>query len=348
MLIDAAPESPTRSVPAFFMQSRKMPRRFAAPMRHSLNHATRANAKRLSRGQSAVPGCFSGSARTEDGQSTNRGALNRPSFRPLPEGDLRRRHKKLRPRPRLRCRPRSNQDTWERYEADEALDLAHSEISLPCDRFRLVHPPPLAPEKEVSWLDAESQRQGLSTSTSQSSRHSTRSSSTGHSTPACDVDRGRDGDFSLDKIRHDEPVYFIRPQRRTRKPKKAFSHPECDPFLQLDLSFSDLGDDIAIAHLLKSSFQSGADDDKIGDSLVARPPGATCLPLRVVYELAGTVHSMEAHKTESHPERDSDLLSDYDYLSDSELVDDFTQHEVEERTGDQHTEVWIVLEETTQ
>lgn len=304
------------------MQNRHLPRRIAAPgRRRSLNHLVRANAKRLAQ---------SGSA---DG---------------LPcagDGDLRRHHGAARPPPRLRSRNRPAHGLYGQDEA-EGRDLARSEMPLPGDRFRLVRRPTL--EREEAFRDASTSRGKVRL---------------GRPAPSADddaqvaelyrmgllydeeQDRGDDAAaFDLNSIQHEQPVYSIRPAKRARKFSKSRGFGAETP-LHLDLSFSDLGDDTAIAQFLRPSPHD--DVEAAGDEAIQHAPRhsrQSFPPLRVVYELAGSRPSFDVD-TSQPPDLVTDILSDYDCFSDSELDDTDTppQREVRVSADNPHSDPWVML-----
>ncbi|PHH88834.1 hypothetical protein CDD83_6976 [Cordyceps sp. RAO-2017] len=340
----SATETAGGGVPSTVMLNRHIPRRSTAQgRRRSFNHALRASAKRIAQGQ--------------DGQACERmglpcasedDSLARAALRPHLEAELRRQWNASRQPPRLRCRSRPNPDLCAQDEADEGRDLAHSEVPLPSDRFRLVRRPTL--EREDAFRDA-----------STSARGKVRLRHTGGPNPDDaqiaelysigllyddkDDAAKQDGEgLNLNTIQHEQPVYSIRPDRRARRPTKAKA-PGQDRPLHLDLSFSDLGEDTAIAQYLASPSgreQAVADDGAL--QCATRPSRQQAFPpLRVIYELAGARPTFDV-ETSQPPDLVTDLISDYDCFSDSELDDGVpSQREVRE-SGDHSTaDAWVML-----
>ncbi len=126
---------------------------------------------------------------------------------------------------------------------------------------------------------------------------------------------GGDAIFNLNDIHHDEPVYSIRTSRRGRK-MSGREHHVYDGSLPLDLSFADLANDHVLAQYLNPQPDSTTGED----SLQQLSCQQTSAPLRVIYELA-TAHPSFDFDTSQAPDLLNDSLSDYDYLSDSELDD---------------------------
>jgi hypothetical protein len=238
---------------------------------------------------------------------------------------------------------------------DDGIDLARSDVPFPSDRYRssMVRQPSL--EREDAFCDASSFRGKVRVQ---------------RAAPAMPVDddaqiaelyrmgllyddgevrSGQNSVFDLNTIRHEEPVYIIRPSRRGgRRQGKAhgqgYERPLC-----LNLSFADLGHDDDIAQFLVSSQQApSASSSSAGDGAIQHSPRRhsrqTSAPLRVVYELAGSRPSFDVD-TSQPPDLVTDSLSDYDYFSDSDLDDDAPSqtevHDVGSATG--ATDPWVML-----
>ncbi|KAI0129067.1 hypothetical protein BJ170DRAFT_682847 [Xylariales sp. AK1849] len=128
----------------------------------------------------------------------------------------------------------------------------------------------------------------------------------------------RGSGFDLDKIVHPEPIYAIRPAKRTWKGRCAKSQYE-DPSLALDLSFSSLDADFVLAQFLSSDFGTKAHpvDEAApcctdGDLVPASEDDSR--PLHVIYELLeDSTHSLA-------PPPAVDIFPDL--VSDSEGVED--------------------------
>jgi len=152
-----------------------------------------------------------------------------------------------------------------------------------------------------------------------------------------DNDENREEVFNLDSIQHEEPVYTIRASKRGRKGTKKAGGVGGRP-LNLDLSFTDLGHDNAIAQYIMSTLSGPNADDEDSQNMSREPA-----PLRVIYELAGSNPSFDVD-TSQPPDLITDTLSDYDYLSDSELDDDTpSQREVQEPANNLPSGTWIIL-----
>jgi hypothetical protein len=139
--------------------------------------------------------------------------------------------------------------------------------------------------------------------------------------------------FTLNNITHEEPVYSMRPARRTRKlhnNTREFEEP-----LNLDLSFADLGNDDDLARYLVTPSSTpeathGDMEDIQHDS--RRHTRKLSAPLRVVYELDHNSGPSFDVDTSQPPDLIvDDSLSDYDYFTDSDMADDVpSQREVDD------------------
>lgn len=220
----------------------------------------------------------------------------------------------------------------------EGRDLAHSSIPLPSDRFRITRKPSF--EREEAFRDA-------STTKDKANR--------GHNVNddaevaqlyrmglLYDDEQDRGESFGLDSIDHEEPVYSVRPAKRSRFTKKSHSF-SIDKPLHLNLSFTDLGGDQNIARFLSSS-SSHADDGSLPET--TGPGAREFAPLRVIYELDSSQPSFEVD-TSQPPDLVSDLLSDYDCFSDSDLddLDMPSQREIQVQDGAANpaSDSWVVL-----
>lgn len=120
--------------------------------------------------------------------------------------------------------------------------------------------------------------------------------------------------FDLNSIRHDEPTYIIRPAKRARKNKAKQQTYSLENPLHLDLSFSDIADDEALAQYFFASQQASPEvlqhaSQESGDS---SPP-----PLRVIYELAGSQGSVDVDASQP-PDL---VLDEFELVSDSDMSD---------------------------
>ncbi|KAJ6446740.1 calpain [Purpureocillium lavendulum] len=337
------------SIPASAIQSRHLPRRLARVPRRTFNHTIRANAKHLAHGNDPYLIYETLGAPYPAGQQDG---LRNGSLRPSLEGDLRRQYGAARPLPRQRCRNNpTNRSRLCGQDEDEGRDLARSEVPLPSDRFRLVRRPTL--EREEAFRDATTAKGKVRTTR----RLPVVDSNDDEQVAELyrmgllydDADRravGEDTGFNLNSIQHEQPVYSIRPAKRARKgPKSGFN-------LHLDLSFSDLGDDTAIAQFFRSG-DDGANNynlETTDDEDIQHSPRHSYPPLRVVYELAGSGHPPSFDvDTSQPPDLVNDTLSDYDCFSESDLDDTLSQREMRLSTADGHhasspsDETWVVL-----
>ncbi|KAG6034743.1 hypothetical protein E4U19_005509 [Claviceps sp. Clav32 group G5] len=233
---------------------------------------------------------------------------------------------------------------------EEGRELAYSDVPLPSDYYRLGRRPAL--ERVDAFQNA----------TSKGRIHVCRQPGYGNDDGddrqvanlyqmglLYDAEQENSSDsFTLNSIRHEEPLYSIRPAKRDRKCAKAGRR--FDRRLHLDLSFSDLGEDETLArYLLTLTSAENADDDstetrtsadvaqKLSRELASLQP-----PLRVVYELAGPPHSFSVDASQP-PDLVTDLLSDYDCFSDGELDDTPSQREVEEGAENTPSDTWVIL-----
>ncbi|KAH7329473.1 hypothetical protein B0I35DRAFT_404693 [Stachybotrys elegans] len=230
-----------------------------------------------------------------------------------------------------------------RWAIDEGRDLAKSHVQLPSDRARLVRRPTL--EREEAFRDASTSRGNV------------------RLRPAIPLIPGDedaqiaelyrmgllydDGDeraapaFDLNSIPHEEPVYSIRPAKRSRRSNKGRDY---DEPLHLDLSFTDLGHDGAIAEFLMPSSSaessSGEDREEARRTIShSRSSSHSSAPLRVIYELSSSEPSFDVDTSQP-----PDLIDDdYDLFSDSELDDSPSQREVHDGAAPTPSDAWIML-----
>ncbi|KAG6012911.1 hypothetical protein E4U43_007585 [Claviceps pusilla] len=325
-------------------------RRVIKPQHRALNRLVRANAKHLvESGQINVfPLC------PEDHSQLDQDCLRNHIQR-----DLRNHYKHARNPPGNEHTPRKMD-----YQDQEDRELAYSDIPLPSDRYRFVRRPTLG--REDAFRDA---------STSRGRVHVRRRPEPGNDNGGgggddedqqvarlyhmgllydyTEQDQRSDG-FNLNSIRHDEPLYSIRPAKRERKRSKAGSG--FNRHLHLDLSFSDLGDDEALAQYLMSlngaekadKDGNNADTDASTGADVIHPPSRDAAesrsqpPLRVLYELATSPSPADLDATQP-PDLVTDFLSDYDCFSDGELDDTPSQREVQEDADSTPSDAWVML-----
>ncbi|CCE27848.1 uncharacterized protein CPUR_01322 [Claviceps purpurea 20.1] len=231
---------------------------------------------------------------------------------------------------------------------EEGRELAYSDMPLPSDHYRLARRPTL--ERGDALQDA---------STSKGRIHVCRQPGFGNDDLQvanlyqmgllydAEQEHGSDS-FTLNSIRHEEPLYSIRPAKRDRKCAKAGGR--FDRRLRLDLSFSDLGEDETLArYLLTLTSAEKADDNSTetrtsadAAQQLSREPAGLQPPLRVVYELAGSSNSFSVDASQP-PDLVTDLLSDYDCFSDGELDDTPSQREVQEGAENTPSDTWVIL-----
>lgn len=302
-------------------QRRACHRRVIKPQHRSFSRLVRANAKYLvENGQHHMfPDCH------EDHDQ-----IDKASLRPHVQQDLRNYYNNV-------GRPAYNDQTPRRVDCqDDGRDLAYSDMELPSDRYRLVRRPTL--EREDAFRDP---------STAKGKVHIRRRPESGNDDQQVahlyrlgllydnEQDRGSDS-FNLSSIRHEAPLYSIRPAKKHRKADKPFERR-----LHLDLSFSDLGDDEVLAPYLMALTRPEADDLKTNQHL-SRESAEPQPPLRVIYELANSEPSFDID-TSQPPDLVTDVLSDYDCFSDGELDDTPSQREMQENADGPPSEAWVVL-----
>ncbi|KAG5957753.1 hypothetical protein E4U58_005682 [Claviceps cyperi] len=235
---------------------------------------------------------------------------------------------------------------------EEGRELAYSDMSLPSDHHRLGRRPTTL-ERGDALQDA---------STFKGRIHLCRQPGHGNDENddrqianlyqiglLYDAEQEHDSDsFTLNSIRHEEPLYSIRPAKRDRKFAKAGGR--FDRRLHLDLSFSDLGEDETLARYLLTLTSAENADDKSTETRtsadaaqqLSRELAGSQPPLRVVYELAGSPHSFGVDASQP-PDLVTDLLSDYYCFSDGELDDTPSQREVQEGAENTLSDTWVIL-----
>ncbi|KAG6168651.1 hypothetical protein E4U10_002714 [Claviceps purpurea] len=231
---------------------------------------------------------------------------------------------------------------------EEGRELAYSDMPLPSDHYRLARRPTL--ERGDALQDA---------STSKGRIHVCRQPGFGNDDLQvanlyqmgllydAEQEHGSDS-FTLNSIRHEEPLYSIRPAKRDRKCAKAGGR--FGRRLRLDLSFSDLGEDETLARYLltltsaEKAVDNSTETRTSADAAqqLSREPAGLQPPLRVVYELAGSSNSFSVDASQP-PDLVTDLLSDYDCFSDGELDDTPSQREVQEGAENTPSDTWVIL-----
>ncbi|TQV94498.1 hypothetical protein IF1G_06509 [Cordyceps javanica] len=148
--------------------------------------------------------------------------------------------------------------------------------------------------------------------------------------------------FDLNSIRHNEPTYIIRPAKRARKNAKHKRHDggtyALEQPLHLSLSFSDIGDDEAIARYFFAS-QQASPEEMIQHASSQNSADSAPPPLRVIYELAGSQGSVDVDASQP-----PDLILDseeFELLSDSEMQD--TPHSTQQASDDPSSAAWVMV-----
>ncbi|RSL49149.1 hypothetical protein CEP53_009270 [Fusarium sp. AF-6] len=316
----------------------------------SRNHFIRANAKRQAQSASTSVcrdtgfQCTTTTCGTERCHRCGEDQINRGARRPQLERvlrnellftgpeqlrlDYRVRH------PRNRGIPRGRTQTSCCSDEVEGRDLARSKVPLPSDRYRLVRKPTL--EREEAFRDASTAKGNVHLRRTQPVNDDAEIAELYRMGLLYDEEKQSEEAFDLNSIQHEEPVYTIRPAKRSRKNKKSHSFSFNDP-LYLDLSFTDLGGDDSIAQFLSPT---PSDDGSIPSG--NGPSARTFAPLRVIYELDGSQPSFDVD-TSQPPDLVSDPLSDYDCFSDSDLDDLPSEREVRDSAATPSSDVWVVL-----
>lgn len=141
--------------------------------------------------------------------------------------------------------------------------------------------------------------------------------------------KNSDAAFDLNDIRHDEPVYSIRPARRGRKAKTV----GFDGALPLDLSFADLAQDDELAQFFTTNPHTPTSSQE------DIPPRTESAPLRVIYELSTQSPSFDVDTSQPPDLMDDE---DYDCFSDFEL-DDESPSQREIHSPHEASGPWVLL-----
>ncbi|KAK7427214.1 hypothetical protein QQZ08_006327 [Neonectria magnoliae] len=235
----------------------------------------------------------------------------------------------------LRYRTPRTRTRWFSDES-EGWDLAHSAVPLPSDRFRLTRTPSL--EREDAFRDAATAKRNARLRRSQPLSDDADVAELYRMGLLYDDEQDRGEAFDLNSIQHQEPVYSIRPAKRARR-SKARDYEDLQQHLHLNLSFTDLGGDQTIAQFLSSTPTEPSDDGSLPQSTTSSRIFA---PLRIIYELDGSQPDIDV-ETSQPPDLISDLLSDYDCFSDSDLDDLPSQREVRDSAAAPASDAWVVL-----
>lgn len=313
-------------------QRRQYHRRGLKPQYRSLNRLVRAGAKHLvESGQVNIfPDC-----------QQDHSQLDKASLRPHIQQDLRNYYYNIGKSAYRGDDIPNNGPTARKVDnQDDGRELAYSDIELPSDRYRLVRRPTL--EREDAFRDASTAKVHVRR----------RAEPTNEDQQIADLYRmgllydndeqtrsGGGDSFNLNSIKHDEPLYSIRPAKRARKHNKSVKGGFGNHALHLDLSFSDLGDDDVIAQYLMAMTRPETDEaiqHAPHESAESQPP------LRVIYELANSQPSFDID-TSQPPDLVMDVLSDYDCFSDNELDDTPSQREVQENADNPPSDAWVIL-----
>jgi len=148
--------------------------------------------------------------------------------------------------------------------------------------------------------------------------------------------------LDLNSISHSEPTYIIRPAKRARKSAKHLGD-SGDMYslewpLHLDLSFSDIGNDEAIARFSSPTQQTFPEGMMLHASSHDSANSANP-PLRVIYELAGSQGSVDIDASQP-----PDLMPDcdeYDVVNESEFHD--TPESTQNSAADASLAAWVVV-----
>ncbi|KAF7551178.1 hypothetical protein G7Z17_g5195 [Cylindrodendrum hubeiense] len=232
----------------------------------------------------------------------------------------------------LRDRTPRTRTRWSN-DKSEGENLARSAVPLPSDRFRLARTPSL--EREDAFRDAATAKRSRRNPTVKEDVDVAELYRMGL---LYDDEQDRAETFDLNSIQHQEPIYSIRPAKRSRKNKAARGWDDLDQ-LHLNLSFTDLGGDQTIAQFLSTDSEPSEDGSaQESSSRTSR----IFAPLRVIYELDGSQPDIDVD-TSQPPDLISDLLTDYDCFSDSDLDDLPSQREVQDSAAALASDAWIVL-----
>lgn len=237
-----------------------------------------------------------------------------------------------------RSRVIRTRDQWG-FDELEGKDLARSAVALPSDRNRIVRRPTL--EREDAFRDAN---------TCKANNRQRRNGLLGEDAEIAELyrlgllydnEQDRGEGFNLNSISHDAPLYSVRPSRRLRRSNKAKGY-GLNP-LHLDLSFTDLGDNDAIAQYLMSStaIEFSGSDDAMND--ISEQPHREFAPLRVIYEVDSSSPSFDVDTSQPPDLVSDDFISDYDCFSDSDLDDLPSQREVRDSAATPTSDAWVVL-----
>ncbi|EFY97511.1 hypothetical protein X797_007135 [Metarhizium robertsii] len=313
-------------------QRRQHHRRGVKPQYRSLNRLVRAGAKHLvESGQTDIfPDCHQ-----------DHSQLDKASLRSHIQQDIRQYYFNIgKSAYRGDQIPNYNGPTPRKLDGqDDGRDLAYSDIELPSDRSRLVRRPTLEREDAFWYASTSKIHIRRRVETANEDQQVADLYRMGLLYDNDEQDRGGGGDsFNLNSIRHDEPLYPIRPARRTRK-HKAAKDGFADQALHLNLSFSDLGDDDVLAQYLMAWTRPHADE---AIQHAPRELAESQPPLRVIYELSTSQPSFDID-TSQPPELVLDALSDYDCFSDGELDDTPSQREVQEHADNPPADSWVIL-----
>jgi hypothetical protein len=219
-----------------------------------------------------------------------------------------------------------------RLDQDDGEALAKSNVPLPSDHARLVRRPTL--EREDAFRDASTSKGNVRLRRAVPAIYGDEDAQVADlyrmGLLYDDDERDRAEALNLNSIRHDEALYTIRPAKRARRNKSRRNEP-----LHLNLSFADLGNDHSLAQYLSSPVSElPADASERCDQ--------DDVPIRVIYEIATSTPSYDVD-TSQPPDLVDDNLSDYDYLSETELDDTPSQQEVYDTAANPPTDAWIML-----
>lgn len=328
--MDSLPDS-TGTLPSAVIHQKRIPGRTSTnrPGRRSYKHIVRSTAKQLAQSDNPTlcrdlnhPCCWGSPSYILAGAG-RRAHLENDLHIQAVHNALELAYKKPH-HPRTRSR-------WDSDE-NEGRDLARSGVPLPSDHFRIVRRPSL--EREEAFCDADTAKDTVRLR--RNVNDDAEVAELYRLGLLYDDERDRGSGFDLNSIPHEEPVYPIRAAKRTRRSKRKESNQEK---LYLNLSFADLGGDDAIARFLLFPLATESSDD---GTLHSENSERSFAPLRVIYELDGSSPSIDVD-TSQPPDLVSDILSDYDCFSDSDLDDLPSQREVRDSAATPASDAWVVL-----
>jgi len=242
---------------------------------------------------------------------------------------------------------RPNQRWAPSTEEEEGRELARSEIRLPSDS-RGRRPPSL--ERQEAFSDART------TKKRQRSPDLLDEAELYRLGLLYDNEHERGSGFTLNTIVHNAPVYSIGVRHaRVKRSRRAKTLGAAEPGraeLPLDLSFTGLADDDAIARYLISpkvdEITVGGEEEEKEEEEVTSPASTDTAPLTIIYELDSSTHAPQISHCDI--EFADSIFYDGDENGDwaAVLCDDEDEQETVEDGGDDDAapgspDAWIVL-----